>query len=312
MADAAPRKVVEAAATWYVQFQCEPPSPVQLQAWQRWLDSDASHRQAWEQLERMQTHLGALPRDMSRRALSAGQQRRQVLKVLALFGATGYLGWNVHHQAAPLGWWADYRTGVGQRRAIELSDGTQLQLNTDSAVDIQFGPTQRLIQLQRGEIMIRTGKAPQPFFVATRDGRIQALGTTFSVRQLSTATRVGVLEDEVRLLPAARRDDDQRLRAGESVEFDRAQIGTRQAYGAAEAAWVNGQLIVLNANLGEVIAELDRYRPGSLRCDAQAARLRVSGTFKVEDSAAVLANLQATLPIKVDYFTRYWATISRR
>lgn len=312
MSSVAPRQAIEAAATWYVQFQCEPPSPAQLQAWQRWLDGDPSHRHAWEQMERMQKHLGALPRDMSRRALSAGQQRRQVLKVLALFGATGYLGWTLQDQVAPLGWWADYRTHVGERRSLELADGTQLQLNTDSAVDIHFGPTQRLIQLRRGEIMVRTGKAPQPFFVATAQGRVQALGTTFSVRQLSTTTRVGVLEDEVRLLPTDILDNDQRLRAGESVEFDRSHIGARQAYGAAQAAWINGQLIVLNANLGEVVAELDRYRPGTLRCETQAARLRVSGTFRVDDSEAVLANLQATLPIKVEYFTRYWASISRR
>lgn len=312
MSSAAPRQVIEAAATWYVQFQCEAPSPAQLQAWQRWLDSDASHRHAWEQMERMQRQLGALPREMSRRALSAGQQRRQVLKVLALFGATGYLGWSLQDQVAPLGWWADYRTGIGQRRSIELADGTQLQLNTDSAVDIQFGPSQRLIQLQRGEIMIRTGKAPQPFFVTTAQGQVQALGTTFTVRQLSTTTRVGVLEDEVRLLPRDRLDDDQRLHAGESAEFDRSRIGTHQAYGASQAAWVNGQLIVLNATLGEIVTELDRYRPGTLRCDGQSARLRVSGTFRVDDSDAVLANLQATLPIKVEYFTRYWASISRR
>jgi transmembrane sensor len=312
MSSAAPRQVIEAAATWYVQFQCEAPSPAQLQAWQRWLDSDASHRHAWEQMERMQRQLGALPREMSRRALSAGQQRRQVLKVLALFGATGYLGWSLQDQVAPLGWWADYRTGIGQRRSIELADGTQLQLNTDSAVDIQFGPSQRLIQLQRGEIMIRTGKAPQPFFVTTAQGQVQALGTTFTVRQLSTTTRVGVLEDEVRLLPKDRLDDDQRLHAGESAEFDRSRIGTYQAYGASQAAWVNGQLIVLNATLGEIVTELDRYRPGTLRCDGQSARLRVSGTFRVDDSDAVLANLQATLPIKVEYFTRYWASISRR
>jgi transmembrane sensor len=49
-----------------------------------------------------------------------------------------------------------------------------------------------------------------------------------------------------------------------------------------------------------------------LHCEPQAARLRVSGTFKVNDSDAVLSNLQATLPISVRYFTRYWVTIKHR
>jgi transmembrane sensor len=308
------RKIVEAAATWYVQFQSEPPTDRQRQAWQRWLDSDPAHRLAWEQMEQMQRHLGALPREASRRALSTGQQRRQVLKLLALIAATGYLGWSVEDRISPSALWADHRTAVGEHRAIELADGTRIELNTDTAVDIRFDPQQRLIELLQGEILVSTGQRgdQRPLYVATREGRVQALGTVFSVRQLSTATRVGVLEDQVRLWPRDAGAADQRLKAGESAEFDRDHVSLHRPYAAAQAAWVHGQLIVLDATLGDVIEELDRYRAGSLRCDANAARMRVSGTFKVNDSDAVLSNLQATLPISVSYFTRYWVSIKHR
>lgn len=314
MASVPQRKIVEAAATWYVQFQSETPSDRQRQAWQRWLDSDPAHRLAWEQMEQMQRHLGALPREASRRALSAGQQRRQVLKLLAMLGATGYLGWTVDDRISPVALWADYRTGVGARRSVELVDGTRIELNTDTAVDISYDPQQRLIKLLHGEILVSTGKRgdQRPLFVATREGQVQALGTVFSVRQLSTATRVGVLEDQVRLSPGDAPADDQRLKAGESAEFDRQHVAPHRPYAASQTAWVNGQLIVLDATLGEVMEELGRYRPGALHCEPQAARLRVSGTFKVNDSDAVLSNLQATLPISVRYFTRYWVTIKHR
>lgn len=308
------RQIVEAAATWYVQFQSEAPTDRQRQAWQRWLDSDPAHRVAWEQMEQMQRHLGALPREASQRALSAGQQRRQVLKLLVLFGATGYLSLNVGDRISPSAFWADYRTAVGVHRSIKLADGTRIELNTDTAVDILYDPQQRLIRLLQGEILVSTAKRsdPRPLYVATREGRVQALGTVFSVRQLSTATRVGVLEDQVRLSPRDAPADDQRLKAGESAEFDRQHVSPHLPYAASQAAWVNGQLIVLDAALGDVIDELDRYRPGSLRCATNAAQLRVSGTFKVNDSDAVLSNLQATLPISVSYLTRYWVTIKHR
>lgn len=308
------RKIVETAATWYVQFQSEPPTERQRLAWQRWLDSDPAHRQAWDQMEQMQRQLGALPRDISRRALSAGQQRRQVLKLLALFAATGYLGWSVRDQLSPTALWADYRTAVGGHRSVELVDGTRLELNTDTTVDIHFDPQQRLIQLRQGEILVSTGKRgdQRPLYVQTREGRVQALGTVFSVRQLSTATRVGVLEDQVQLWPGDAPGQAQRLKAGESAEFDRRHVSAHQPYGVSQTAWVNGQLIVLDATLREVTDELDRYRPGTLRCDASAAALKVSGTFKVNDSDAVLRNLQGSLPIKVSYFTRYWVSISHR
>lgn len=60
-----------------------------------------------------------------------------------------------------------------------------------------------------------------------------------------------------------------------------------------------------------MIEDLARYRPGVLQCDLASARLRVSGTFRLDSTDAVLANLQATLPIQVKYFTRYWVSVKR-
>jgi transmembrane sensor len=56
---------------------------------------------------------------------------------------------------------------------------------------------------------------------------------------------------------------------------------------------------------------LERYRSGVLHCDERAKRLRVSGTFRLDSTDAVLANLQASLPVTVSYFTRYWVSIKR-
>jgi transmembrane sensor len=177
---------------------------------------------------------------------------------------------------------------------------------------VSFDPTQRLIRLRSGEILIQTGKLgdQRPFFVETRDGRIQALGTRFSVHQLSSSTRVGVLEDQVSVQPGDISTAATILQAGEGADFDRQHIGLIHPFKSSEVAWINGQLIVLDARLGDVIEELGRYRSGVLHCDARARELRVSGTFRLNSTDAVLANLQASLPINVRYFTRYWVSIS--
>jgi transmembrane sensor len=312
MAIAPNRKVFEAAASWYVQFQADPPTLAEQKAWQLWIDSDPAHLAAWNQMDQLQRHLGTLPQDLKRCALNTGQQRRQVLKLLLLATGTGLLGWNVQ-QHTPLGnVWADYRTGVGQRRTISLADGSQIQLNTDTAIDVTFDAAQRLIRLRSGEILIQTGKLgdQRPFFVETRDGRIQALGTRFSVHQLSGVTRVGVLEDRVSVQPADLPAAAVILSAGEGADFDSRHIGLIHPFKSSAVAWTNGQLIVLDARLGEVIEELGRYRSGVLHCDERARDLRVSGTFRLDSTDAVLANLQASLPINVRYFTRYWVSIS--
>ena len=305
------RKTFEAAATWYVQFQSQPPTPAERHAWQQWLNGDPSHQAAWNQMEQLQRSLGAMPQEFTRRALSTTQQRRQVLKWMLVLGGTGYLGWNVQ-QHTPLGnVWADYRTPVGKRRRLELADGTRVDLNTNTAIDVVFDGHQRLIRLREGEVLIHTGKfgGQTPFYVETRQGRIQALGTRFTVRQLADVTRVGVLEDRVEVSPADQPDRGRLLGAGESADFDRRNVGPNHLYGGAQAAWVDGQLIVLDARLGDVIDELARYRPGVLQCDPASARLRVSGTLRLDATDAVLANLQATLPIQVKYFTRYWVSV---
>jgi transmembrane sensor len=313
MATAPNRQVFEAAASWYVQFQAEPPTLADQKAWQLWIDSDPAHLAAWNQIEQLQRHLGSLPPDLKRRALNTGQQRRQVLKLLLLAAGAGFVGWNVQQHTSLGNVWADYKTGVGQRRNITLADGSQIQLNTDTAIDVSFDPAQRLIRLRSGEILIQTGKLgdQRPFFVESRDGRIQALGTRFSVHQLSGATRVGVLEDRVIVQPADLSTAAIVLSAGEGADFDRRHIGLIHPFKSTEVAWTNGQLIVLNARLGNVIEELGRYRRGVLHCDDRARDLRVSGTFRLDSTDAVLANLQASLPINVRYFTHYWVSISR-
>jgi transmembrane sensor len=100
------------------------------------------------------------------------------------------------------------------------------------------------------------------------------------------------------------------LKAGEGADFDSRHIGRLHPFQSSAVAWTNGQLIVLDARLGEVIEELGRYRSGVLHCDSRARDLRVSGTFRLDSTDAVLANLQASLPINVRYFTRYWVSIS--
>jgi transmembrane sensor len=306
------RKTFEAAASWYVQFQSQPPTPAEHSAWQQWLNGDPSHQAAWNQMEQLQRDLGAVPKDFTRRALSASQQRRQVLKLMLTLGAAGYLGWNVQQHTSLGNLWADYRTKVGERRRIGLADGTQIDLNTNTAIDVLFDGQQRRVRLREGEVLIHTGKSggQTPFYVETREGRVQALGTWFTVRQLQGATRVGVLEDRVSVQPVDQPGHSRVLGPGESVDFGTQDVGPCHIYRGNQAAWVDGQLIVLDARLGDVIDELARYRPGVMQCDGASARLRVSGTFRLDSTDAVLANLQVTLPIQVKYFTRYWVAVT--
>lgn len=303
--------VLEAAARWYVELRCSECSQATREAHHRWLTAHPCHRQAWERLARLQERLERVGPGVARPTLgSARLKRRETLKVLTLLLATSgtaALSWRLTPLPAVV---ADQRTATGEQRRVQLEDGSQLQLNTATAVNIHYSPQLRELQLLRGEILVETARDSQarPFVVHTPQGSIRALGTRFVVRSEDEHTRVCVLEHavEVRtatLLPAVRVD------AGQQLLFGADQLGAVQPASRQADAWAHGMLVADDWRLAELIGELQRYRPGYLGCAEGVANLRISGAFHLADVNAVLANLTSTLPVRIRHFTPYWARV---
>lgn len=99
------------------------------------------------------------------------------------------------------------------------------------------------------------------------------------------------------------------IRAGESLWFTRDAFSRLQPLNSSDASWTQGILSFRDRPLREVIATLSRYRPGVLRCDPAVAGLRLSGTFALGDSDAILHIIAQTLPVKLQFATRYWVTV---
>lgn len=311
MSTAPDLKILEAAATWYVQLNDGAHDDARTLAWQAWLRASPQHAAAWARVELLQQQWMQVSPHAALSGLSAAQaQRRDVLKVLGMLIAVGGT-WLASEQVPYRAMLAQQRTGFGERRALQLEDGSQLHLNVNSAVDIRFDGQQRLVRLFRGEIMIQTAKDPaqRPFIVHTDDGSVRALGTRFCVRQLDGRTRVGVLEDAVELRPLEDPARVSRLNAGQQASFDFAHVEAVSALPSGASAWTQGMLSVNDWRLGDFIAELERYRPGVLRCAAAVRDLSISGAFRVDDSDTILENLGRTLPVQVRYLTRYWVSI---
>ena len=305
-------KTLEAAATWYVQLNDGSGSEAQTQAWQAWVDANPQHAAAWARVEMLQQQWAKMPRQAALSSLGAAQaQRRDVLKILGMLVAVGGCSWLAVEQVPYRSMLAQQRTRLGERRSVRLDDGSQLEMNADTALDIHFDARQRRIELYRGEILIQTAKDPahRPFIVYTTDGSVRALGTRFSVRPLAGQTQVGVLQDAVEVTPGNHDHQPLRLEAGQQVTFDRPAVSPPHPLPPGSTAWVQGMLSVDDWRLGDFIEELSRYRPGVLRCAAGVQNLSISGAFRIDDTDTVLENLSKTLPVKVRYLTRYWASI---
>lgn len=311
-------QMINEAAHWLAALNDEHVSTQQRQAFEDWRSADPRHALA---LARMQSLWGSLDGVSAAPARSALRQvfRRPVKRsglarslpvvaMLALLGS-GWASW----QQAPL-WLADQRTGVGERRQLILEDGSELKLNSQSAVDIHYDAEQRVIELLRGELWVEVAKDPsRPFVVRTAEGTVTALGTRFLVRHGDEGvTLVSVTESAVSVQPQSAAAV--KVSAGEQAQMrdDHAQTPSPLA-GNEPDAWTRGVLKVDDRPLSEVLESLASYRRGVLSFDAQALQgLRVSGVLRLGDSDAALATLADNLPIEVEYFTPWLVRVTAR
>ncbi|RQT69988.1 DUF4880 domain-containing protein [Burkholderia cepacia] len=318
-APAVPPQVARRAVEWWVDRQAGRTGEAFDAALARWRAEDPAHDAAWRHIETMQQRLGGLTAGLDPQAAHAALlspragRRRAAVKALAVLLFAGGAAWMAEPARRAAIWPADLRTAVGERRTVTLADRTVVVLDTDTALDVRFDAAARRLRLLRGTIMVTSGhddRVPaRPLVVATAQGELRPLGTRFAVRQRDGATRIEVFAGAVRVQPDDAAARARVIAAGEGADFTRDAIGVQAPLDAYASAWTGGMLVASRMRLADLVAELDRYRRGRLRCDAAVADLRVSGTYPLDDPARVLDTLKATLPIDVHYLTRYWATV---
>lgn len=310
----APR-LLDEAADWLVRLHDSACTDADRAACAQWQRRSPAHARAWARAERLVDMMGGLPSTLAMPALGrpAHAGRRAAVARLAALLAIAPAGWVAWRVTDARAWTADHRTATGERRSLTLADGTRIDLNTATAIDVRFDATQRLLTLRTGEIWVRTAPdtaaVHRPFRVVTEDGTMEALGTRFSVRHDAGRTRIAVLEGAVRLSPQSGAAP-QVLAAGQQAAFTARAIDRFAPADDTAIAWTQGMLLADRMRLADFAAELSRYRPGALHCDPAVADLRISGAFPIGDTDRVLRMLVSTYP--VDARTRlrgHWITL---
>lgn len=298
--------VAEQAVHWLLEMQQGPLNPRQQLAWQQWHDGHSEHQRAWEHIQRVNQRLRGVSSPLAHAALNAPKSggRRQALKLLLLLGAGSAVTWGMRESNVLTPLLADYRSPVGQRRKVALGDGSQVQLNTATAVDVR---ADGLIRLLEGEILLT---AAQAFEVRTAQGLLKTQGARMNVRQFADRTQVAVFEGRVELTPDG--GSPLLLQSARQLSFGPRGISTPLPLDANSGAWADGMLVAAHMRLGDFLDELGRYRRGQLHCDAKVADLLISGTYPLDDSERILQMLEISLPVKVKRFTRYWVTVEVR
>lgn len=304
------QETVKRAIDWRVRLQAGTASATDMRAWQRWIDDAPEHAEAWARLEAIDGQVQSLPPRLAHAALDRRMPSRR--RALAIVGA-GTLGLVLGSRTRTWqSWTADYHTAIGERRSVQLPDGTVIDMNTDTAFNVRQDAQVRLLTLIQGEIFVATGghdmAAPPPFIVRGRDGDMQALGTRFQIHQQDSSTTLSVYQHAVSLRPGGA-TTPRIVNEGQAVRFDHARIQAVDPALAERASWRDGILVARRMRLDAFLAELGRYRPGWLHCDDRVASLELSGTFSLDDTDLTLASIADALPVRIAYQTRYWVSV---
>ncbi|AZE87776.1 FecR domain-containing protein [Pseudomonas orientalis] len=307
-------QVAEQAVHWLLQMQQGTLDSRQQAAWQQWLEAHSEHQRAWDQIQRVNQRLRGLPSPLAHAALNAptSTSRRQALKLLLILGGGSAAAWSLRQQPILPPLTADYRSPVGQRRSVQLADGSQLQLNTGSAVDVHFDGRQRLIRLLEGEILLTARAGATPLRVLTGQGLLSSQAARLNVRQFNDHTQLAVLDGRVDVMPNSYSGLPLVVEAAHQVNYTRKGWDSPRPVDANSGAWADGMLVAAHMRLEDFLGELGRYRRGQLNCDPQVANLLLSGSYPLDDSERILDLLEVSLPVTVRRFTRYWVTVQAR
>jgi transmembrane sensor len=294
--------ISEQAAAWFVRMRAENVTAEERMHFQIWYQANPAHRQAyaetaafWDDADFTQI-LGtsALPAQASRRFSS----NRFTKPLLALAACLALIA--IIYRPTLSCWQADYCTSVGEIKTVQLADGSQVTLNSASAISANFNNGMRQIQLEQGEAFFDVQHDPQhPFLVDAHFSNTRVLGTRFVVKEDSDIDSVTVVSGIVEVSRDRRNPAILKVNDSITVDADRSSEIHHVAAGNA-ISWLKGNAAFDNAPLNEVIAEIGRYRRGSLLIKNEALKdLKVSGRFDITDTDKALESLQQTLPIKI-------------
>lgn len=305
---------------------------------QQWLAQSAAHRAAllevavlWDKMDSLQRLADLFP-------ASEKKSRPQwqhwglaasvaiVASLLTLWWQPGLLSPTHTTTSTIVSSQSSYQTRIGETNTIELPDQSKLVLNTNSFVVVKYSAKARIIELQRGEIMIDVAHDNnRPLSVVAGGKIIQAVGTAFNVQVQDSQVELIVTDGKVRVETALAGmiADEQRLAQrlpatalaiskGEKVALDASGQQAEKVLKidavdiAASLSWRSGNLIFRGETLAEAVAEISRYTDiqFELADDAKLKDIHVAGMFKTGDVNGLLAVFKSNFNISHERLSR--------
>lgn len=319
--------VEKEAAFWFARLRSDELGEEDRVRFSRWLAADTAHVSAYADYQGLWSDLDEVAATgpilaMRREALKATRRPsrarpRWVPMGAIAAGVAAVLvgGWILLQSpalvppavssSAP----ATYRTEVGERSSITLADGSVVQLNTDSVLEVNYVDERRDLRLLRGQALFEVAHdRNRPFVVEAGGQTITALGTAFDVHVGAGETRVTLVEGRIevrrvngtRLFPVA--PEVRKLTAGEQlVAIEERPFVVRRADLEKAVSWREGRVVFSDEPLAQVIEEINRYSTRKVVLgDGDLGEMKVSGVFRPGSAERFVAALEIGFPVEAE------------
>lgn len=184
---------------------------------------------------------------------------------------------------------ADYRTSTGEQRQVMLAENVAVRLNTQTCIAMasSAGDADE-VKLITGEASFAIqAQAHKRLAVLAREGRSVASRARFDVRNVGARVYVTCLEGEVQVEQGT---EVATIGARQQLRYDANGLQPAIEIDPAEAAaWQDGVLVFRFTPLSNVVAEINRYRPGRVvLMNQDLGTSPVNGRFRIQHIDEVL------------------------
>lgn len=194
-------------------------------------------------------------------------------------------------------------TVAGQKKRIELADGTIVHLNAQSYISYpqSFAEENRLLEAS-GEVYLEVAEDPdRPFILNFPQLTIKVIGTAFNVNNYKAQnTEVSVVHGKVEVSERFNQQEITTLVKGQQLDFDH-QNGSHIIAEIAQdemIEWIYGVLKFNNEALAQVAERLERWYGVKIIFENELLKnCRLTGEFENEP----LVELFRTLEISGDF-----------
>lgn len=281
--------VDEQAALWVARLQSSDVTPAERAACADWCAANPAHQQAYTEFRELWGRMAAIPAPPPRARPGPGHAACAGAAMLLCVGLV---------LAGPRLWLelrADAIAPTGQILHLTLPDGSLLDLDSGSAVALDFDQGRRNVRVLRGAVFAEVRPDPaHPFTVTAGPISARALGTRYGTSAKAVIVTEGRVETRTPQGAVT-------LGAGESAALG--PDGLHKAPADPDAlAWRQGQMVVSGQPLAEVVRALARYHKGRvLLLNGAAAGRPVSGVFDVTDADHALDLLAGSLGLRLTH-----------